>query len=103
MYIGFPDCTPDKESACQILASAGRCKRHSFSPWIGKIPWSRKWQLAPVFLPGKFHGQSGLVSYSPRGHKESDTTEHKTRKSYSEVRMDKLPIHVVPQIISQTF
>ena len=32
----------------------------------------------PVFLPGKFHGQSSLVAYSPWGGKESDTevTEH---------------------------
>ena len=30
----------------------------------------------PVFLPGKFHGQWSLVGYSPRGHKEWDTTEH---------------------------
>ena len=21
--------------------------------WIGKIPWRRKWQPTPVFLPGK--------------------------------------------------
>ena len=27
----------------------------SFNLWVGNIPWSRKWQLAPVFLPGKFH------------------------------------------------
>ena len=27
-------------------------------------------------LAGKFHGQRSLVSYSPWGHKESDTTEH---------------------------
>ena len=25
-------------------------------PWVGKIPWRRKWQLTPVFLPGKSHG-----------------------------------------------
>ena len=24
-------------------------------------PWRRKWQLTPVFLPGKFHGQKILV------------------------------------------
>ena len=24
------------------------------------IYWSRKWQPTPVFLPGKFHGQSTL-------------------------------------------
>ena len=29
----------------------------------------------PGFLPGKFHGQRSLAGYSPRGHKESDTTE----------------------------
>jgi len=27
-----------------------------FNPWIGKIPWRRKWQPTPVFLPGKSHG-----------------------------------------------
>jgi len=25
-----------------------------------KIPWRRKWQPTPVFLPGKFHGQRNL-------------------------------------------
>ena len=35
----------------------------------------RKWQPTLVFLPGKSHGQRSLVGYSPRGHKESDTTE----------------------------
>ena len=28
-------------------------ERHEFDPWAGKIPWIRKWQAAPVFLPGK--------------------------------------------------
>ena len=31
--------------------------------------------LTPVFLPGEFHGQRSLVSYSPRGRKELDTAE----------------------------
>ena len=35
----------------------------------------REWPPTPVFLPGEFHGQRSLVGYSPRGHKESDTTE----------------------------
>ena len=25
-------------------------KRHKFIPWVGKIPWSRKWQSTSVFL-----------------------------------------------------
>ena len=46
-----------------------------FDPWVGKFPWRRKWQPTPVFLPGEFHGRRSLVGYSPRGCKESDTTE----------------------------
>ena len=42
---------------------------------IRKIPWSRKWQPTPVFLPGKFHGQRSLAGYSPKGCTESDITE----------------------------
>ena len=41
--------------------------RQEFHPWVRKIPWSRKWQHIPAFLPGKSHGQRGLVGYSPRG------------------------------------
>ena len=43
--------------------------------WVWKMPWSREWHPTPVFLPGKFHGQRGLAGHSPKGHKESDTTE----------------------------
>ena len=46
-----------------------------FDPWVRKIPWRRKWQPTPVFLPGKSHGRRSLVGYSPWGRKESDTTE----------------------------
>ena len=37
--------------------------------------WNRKWQPTPVFLPGESHGRRSLVGYSPRGCRESDTTE----------------------------
>ena len=46
------------------------------SLWVRKIPWRRKWQPTPVCLPREFHGQRGLVGYSPRGCKESNMTEH---------------------------
>ena len=46
-----------------------------FDPWVGKIPWRRKWQSIPVLLSGKSQGQRSLVGYSPWGGKESDTTE----------------------------
>ena len=43
-----------------------------------KIPWRRKWQPTPVLLPGESHGQRSLAGYSPRGCKESVTTDDKT-------------------------
>ena len=58
---------------------ARRCRRHKrrgFNSWVRKIPWRRKWQPAPVFLPGPSHGLRSLGGYSPWGVRESDTTEH---------------------------
>ena len=46
-----------KESTC----NAG------FNSWVRKIPWRKKWQPTPVFLPGKSHGQRSLAGYSSRG------------------------------------
>jgi len=51
-----------------LLANAGDTGNSGFDPWIKKIPWSRKWELIPVFLPGKFHGQRSLEGYSPWDH-----------------------------------
>ena len=59
--LGHPKWDSAKESTCHCQ----RHKRHEFNPWVGKIPWSRKQQLPPVFLPGKFHGQRSLAGYSP--------------------------------------
>ena len=49
--------------------------RHGFNIWVEKIPWKRARQPIPIFLPGESHGLRSLVGYSPRGCKESDTTE----------------------------
>ena len=52
-----------------------QCGRPGLDQWVRKIPWRRKWQPAPVLLPGKSHGWKSLVGYSPWSRKESDTTE----------------------------
>ena len=41
-------------------------KRHQFNPWVGKIPWRRKWQPTPAFLPGDSHGQRSLCAFQSR-------------------------------------
>ena len=55
-------------------ASACKCRRCRFDPWVGKIPWRRTWQPTPVFLPGESHGQRSLAGYSPWGRKELGMT-----------------------------
>ena len=72
MYIWLPRWPSGKESACQ-------CRLLGFDPWVGKTPWSRKWQPTPGFLPGKSHGQGSLAGYSPWGCKESGMTERAHR------------------------
>ena len=64
-------CPPGLPSVCLWLPMASyacqcrRQKRLGFDPRVGKIPWRRKWQPTPVFLPGESHGQRNLVGYSP--------------------------------------
>ena len=60
-----------KDSTCQCRS----CKRCGFDPCVWKIPWRRIWQPIPVFLPEESQGQRSLAGYSPRSHKEVDTTE----------------------------
>ena len=60
--IGLPTWLSGKELACQ-------CRGCGFSHWVRKIPWRRKWQPTPIFLPGKSHGQRSLAGYSAWGRK----------------------------------
>ena len=69
-----------KESACQYR----RCR---FDPWVRKIPWRRKQQPTPLFLPGKSQGQRSLVGYSPRSRKELDTTEQLNNNNNEHVHL----------------
>ena len=52
-FDGASRCHSRKEPAYQCR----RCQRHGFDPRVRKIPWSRKWQHTPIFLPEKCHGQ----------------------------------------------
>ena len=43
-----------------LPVNAGDTKKHKFDPWVGKIPWRRKWLSTPVFLPREFHGLAAV-------------------------------------------
>ena len=68
---GFTGSIVGKEPACQFRIH----KRCWFDPWVRKIPWRKKWQPMPVFLPGKSHGQRNLADYIVHGVAESNTTK----------------------------
>ena len=50
-----------------------KCKKCRFNPLARKMPWSRKWQPTPKFLPGKFRGQKSLAGCQPTNCKELGT------------------------------
>ena len=45
-------------------ANAGDIKRGGFDSWVRKIPWRRKQQPTPLFLPRESLGQRSLAGYS---------------------------------------
>ena len=66
----FPGGTSGKEPACQCR----RLMRGGFDLWVGKIPWRRKWQPTPVFLPREFHGPRSLAgSWAAHGPTKNQT------------------------------
>ena len=72
--------TADWTSLVAQCIPSCQCKSCGFDPWAGKIPWRNKWQLSPVFLPRKSHGQRNWVGYIPWGSQELDMTETKPLK-----------------------
>ena len=69
-----------KKSACNAGEPLG---------W--KIPWRREWLPTPALLPGESHGRRSLVSCSPGGCKELDTTERLTLSRSTSQRVHILP------------
>ena len=66
-----------KISTCQCRKKRRLCK---FNPWVGKLPWRRKWQLTPVCLPGKAYGAfvepCGLQSVGSQRVRHNSAAEH---------------------------
>ena len=63
-------------------SKAGEAGEVGAIPGWGRSPGVTKWQPAPVFLPGKLHGQRSLVGYSPWGPTESGVAEHTAATNY---------------------
>ena len=59
----------------QTVESAWQFRRHRFSPWVGKILWSRKWKPAPVFLSGESMDRGAWQGLQSMGLWGVDTAE----------------------------
>ena len=40
-----------KQKTFEGISTCLQCGRPRFDPWVEKMPWGRKWQPTPVFLP----------------------------------------------------
>ena len=69
--VDLPDDSASKESAC----SAGNIRYVGSIPGEGRSHGRGITNPLQFFLPEKSHGQSSLVGYSPKCHKEWDTTK----------------------------
>jgi len=64
-YVKAVDCHPAYLNCMQSISCEGAffiaqsvkiqpaMEENGFDPWVLKIPWRRKWQLTPVFVPGE--------------------------------------------------
>ena len=82
-HMGFLWQLSSKESVCQ-------CRGHRFDLQVRKIPWRRKWQPTPVFLPwmrpvSRRHSRRGLVGGS---------TFRRTPISWSPLDKNPMPGHL---------
>ena len=49
--IGSQRVRHDWSNLARMHGPNNACLYTYFDPWVGKIPWGRKWQPTPVFLP----------------------------------------------------
>ena len=69
---------PWTEEPGRLQTTGSQRVGHDWATSLSLFPfmhWRRKWQPAPVFLPGESQGRGSLVGCRLWGHRESDTTE----------------------------
>ena len=75
----------------QTVKNLPAMQETGFHPWVGKMPWRRKWQSIPIFMPGKSQRQRNLAGCSPWSHKELNMTEQLSIAEASQSPSNSLP------------
>ena len=89
----------DRKSASILYNTSLQCRRLGFDHWVRKIPWRRKWQPTPVFLPEKFHGEGSPEGYSSWDHRIRHNWV--TNAHQSSWHFKKTPSNVVASLVAQ--
>ena len=67
----------------QLVKNLPAMQETGFDSWVRKIPWRRKWQPTPVFLPGESHGQRSLATVQGVARAGHDlATKEREREKY---------------------
>ena len=79
--MGFPGGSVEASQVALVVknlpAKAGDSRDTGLSPGLGRSSGvGNGTPLQRAFLPGKYHRQRNLASYSPWGCKESNVTDH---------------------------
>ena len=83
-----------------LLANAGDTGDSGSILWSGRGNGRRrKWELTPLFLSGKSHGQRTLAGYSPCGHKELNTTEQLSMNTHFSLRI-LIAVELISKVVS---
>ena len=86
VFYGKSPCFPGGTVIKNLPAKAGDAGDSCSIPGLGRSPGEgngNPWQYSHL---EKFQGQRSLADHSPRGHKESDTTEHKHTHTCAHLR-----------------
>ena len=78
------------------------CMAHNnmCAPWVGKIPWGRKWQPTPVLLPGKSHGRRTLVGYTVHGVQQRGIYDWATSLSLTVQSLSHVQLFMTPWAVT---
>ena len=76
LNLGTMSASPQMVRGWGIYLPTQETREMWVDPWVGKIPWRRKWQPTPVFLPGESHGQRSLAGYGPWGQRVRRNRAH---------------------------
>ena len=68
-----PPSLPWASLVAQLAKNLPAMQKTQVCPWVGKIPWRRKWLPTSVFLSGEFHGERSRTGYIVCGVAKSQT------------------------------